>query len=336
MDAIACRKSSCRICNYESANYVGIIHPYTDYSCQIYECPSCGCRFADYITDIYEQLHACPQSTYNSHDEIAKEIKQYFEKRDIKSIRIILKRNEQFGAIIDAVDRIGRNNPNAKILEVGSSRGYLTAYSILKGLKIFGCDIAHSANIAASSYFGNFFGPPDDEKIKELAPFDLIYHVGTIGCINKPIVFTGELIDKLAIGGKLVFNAPNKRNVDITQRLWTYETCPPDIVTLFNSKFWGNERFPNVTAVVREIQINPFDYYANRHKWKVPYSPKNSIYENVLHFKYLSPALSRGKIVRELMRQKLSGLLMPFFPRIPDPFGLIVTITKKSVVEISK
>ena len=41
-------------------------------------------------------------------------------------------------------------------------------------------------------------------------PYDVIYHVGLIGCVADPIAFTRRLLAMLKPGGTLLFNAPNR------------------------------------------------------------------------------------------------------------------------------
>ena len=127
---------------------------------------------------------------------------------------------------------------SASILEVGCSRGYLAAYSILAGRRIRGVDVSAEAVQAARASFGDYFAVAGTPEATTAAPFDFIYHVGLIGCVADPLAMTRGLLSMLKPGGQLIFNAPNKDALRFPNQLWIDSAPPPDLVTLFPPGFW--------------------------------------------------------------------------------------------------
>jgi len=84
--------------------------------------------------------------------------------------------------------------------------------------------------------------------------YDVIYHVGVIGCVADPIGLTTELLRMLRPGGKLLFNAPNRGGLHLNGQLWLDSAPPPDLVTLFPETFW-KRRFSDVANVVERAEM---------------------------------------------------------------------------------
>ena len=127
-----------------------------------------------------------------------------------------------------------------KILEIGCSKGYLSAYFKSRGYDITGVDISSSAIEFAKKRFGDFFFAKDSQLILDKKPYDIIFHAGTVGCVESPARMTRELLNMLKPGGFLIFNAPNVMACKKQGDLWVSGTSPPDLVTLFHKDFWMN------------------------------------------------------------------------------------------------
>jgi SAM-dependent methyltransferase len=160
-------------------------------------------------------------------------------------------------------DRLGRNPKNRfiidsaeggadpeNILEMGCGRGYLTSYFIARGLHILGVDVAPSAVNWAKEAFGDHFVLDDDPRVGEGAPYDLIYHVGTIGCVEAPLEFTHNLLSLTRPGGRVLFNAPNVQSCRGRGMAWIDGSFPPDLVTLFDPGIW-----PRYFAGMADVEV---------------------------------------------------------------------------------
>src|SRR5262249_35916678 len=136
----------------------------------------------------------------------AETCKRLFDRGDLAGLRAALSEGPKYRFVMDAIDR---EPADARILEIGSSRGHLTSYFILGGRKITGVDVSANAVAAASAAFGAYFVLVEDPLIDAQAPYDVVFHVGTIGCVADPIGMTKRLLDLIKPGGRLLFNAPN-------------------------------------------------------------------------------------------------------------------------------
>ena len=92
-----------------------------------------------------------------------------------------------------------------------------------------------------------------DSGIQDRSPYDVIYHVGTIGCVADPIGMTRDLLRMLRPGGRLLFNAPNRDACALRDQLWFDTAPPPDVVTLFPPGFWQRQ-FAGVADVEETIE----------------------------------------------------------------------------------
>jgi len=197
------------------------------------------------VYDIFHQSGAI--SYYSYYRDLAAKCQQLFQQKDQDGLRTLLSASSKYRFIIN---QISREPQSARILEIGSSRGYLTSCFILEGRNILAVDISGEAVDAANSAFGDYFVGVGDSRIKLGGPFDLVYHVGMIGCVSDPVGLTRQLIGMLKPGGKLVFNAPNRQALHLRDQLWFDSAPPPDLVTLFPPGFWKSQF--SVDAVVTE------------------------------------------------------------------------------------
>jgi SAM-dependent methyltransferase len=156
--------------------------------------------------------------------------------RDLDGLRYELAQNSKYKFIIEGVERGSRN---ASLLEIGCSRGYLTSYFILAGYNIIGVDVSESALAFARAAFGDYFAMRGDSVVTDRAPYDVIYHVGTIGCVSDPLGLTRQLLSMLKPGGRLLFNSPNLQSCWLTNQLWIDAAPPPDLVAIFPPGFWA-------------------------------------------------------------------------------------------------
>ena len=195
----------------------GHVEFYLGYEWPVYDCSSCGCRFTLHDELTYDFLYSERGSCYNRYVGQAETCKELFDRGDREGLRALLSEASKYRFTIGQIDR---EPADARILEIGSSRGHLTSYFILAGRNITGVDVSSSAVVAASADFGNHFVLAGDASIENRGPYDAIFHVGTIGCIAAPIAMTRSLLGLLKTGGRLLFNAPNRDGFSLRDQLW--------------------------------------------------------------------------------------------------------------------
>src|SRR5262249_54122824 len=150
----------------------------------IYDCDDCRCRFAPHDHSIYDLLYTEQRSSYSRYAHQAERCKALFDQGDRVGLRSELSQGSKYRFVIDEVEP---EPSNARILEIGSSRGHLTSYFILTGREIIGVDVSPKAVARAKADFGDHFVEVGDPSITERAPYDVVFHVGTIGCVSDPI-----------------------------------------------------------------------------------------------------------------------------------------------------
>ena len=129
-------------------------------------------------------------------------------------------------------------------------------YFILGGCEIIGAGVSQTAVAAARKAFGDHFVMADDPLINAQAPYDIVFHLGTIGCVADPIGMTTRLLNLLKPGGRLLFNAPNRDGLTLRDQLWFESAPPPDIVALFPRGFW-RKRFAATALTDETVRFNP-------------------------------------------------------------------------------
>jgi SAM-dependent methyltransferase len=308
---------------------------YSTFRFEVFDCKECGSRFTEHLENIYETLHVNAASCYGLQLELASKAKALFDKRDLTGLRRELCSSSKTRFIIESVDSYPKT---ARLLEVGCSRGYLTSYFILAGFDILGTDISKSVLDAAQRDFGAFFADANSPRVSRRAPYDVIYQIGTIGCVSDPIEMTRSLLRMLKPEGKLIFNAPNVAACWLRGQLWIDFAPPPDVVTLYRPGFWT--RFfsdeAHVTEVVEKCQAHEsMRIWLRRHstRWRPPRVAALS--ESLGYYKCGPTATPRplGR-TRDLMERKVAALaymlgLGSLVAPEPTPFGLFVTLTKK-------
>ena len=324
------RVSQCRICGSEMIVKLGEVELYFGYALPIYDCNNCGCRFAPHDSTVYELLYSEQHSRYGHYTDYAESCKALFDRCDLEGLREKLSQIPKYRFIIEQTEC---RTPSARILEIGCSRGFLTAYFILGGCEIIGADLSQTAIAAARKAFGDHFMMVDDPLITAQAPYDIIFHVGTIGCVPDPIGMTATLLNLLKPGGRLLFNAPNRRGLTIEDQLWFESAPPPDIVTLFPPRFW-DERFAATAQTDETVQfsapqrnfLNLLRRLAGR-KWRKPLpmplkGSRCSVTPSTAHILKRNLARAVGTAAAWTRLDRLA-------PRYPTEYGLYVQMTKK-------
>ena len=77
------------------------------------------------------------------------------------------RKSSKYRFIIEAIER---EPADARMLEIGSSRGHLSSYFILSGQRITGVDVSTKAVAAARAAFGDHFVRAGDAAIEAQAP----------------------------------------------------------------------------------------------------------------------------------------------------------------------
>lgn len=239
---------SCRVCGSKKTKHLATIEFHQGYPASITECSSCGCRFSPHDNSVYEIFHSQPHSSYARYRELAEECLSKFKDHDLRGLLAILSQNPKYKMIIDKLSILPKE---AKILEIGCARGFLSSYFILDGRDIIGVDVSADAVSAACADFGNRFYVTGDPRIEARAPYDAVFHVGTIGCVDNPTEMIRSLLGLLRPGGLLVFNAPNVDTCVLTDQAWFSTATPPDLVTLFKPGVW--QRLFHDVAVIEEF-----------------------------------------------------------------------------------
>jgi SAM-dependent methyltransferase len=239
--------TTCRICGAPSVTVAGEVEYYEGYPRKVCDCSACQCRFTKHDDSVYELLHASSSvAYYNEYRDLARQCRSFFDKRDREGLSALLRQTPKYRFVIDELEHAPRD---ARLLEIGCSRGYLTSWFILDGRNILGADVSTAALEDAGKNFGERFVHANAQALGAGAPYDFIYHVGMIGCVSDPVKLTRELLALLKPGGILLFNAPNLRSCYLRGQLWLDSAPPPDVVTLFSPGFWSQH-------LGREVQVD--------------------------------------------------------------------------------
>jgi SAM-dependent methyltransferase len=241
----------CRVCGFKQACEIAHVEFVSGYAWPIYDCFACGCRFTLHDNAAYEVLHSERGSCYHRYSLQLDRCKRLFERRDVSGLRATLVESSKYRFIIE---KINEEPVNARFLEIGSARGHLTSYFILTNRRIIGVDISSTSVACAKQAFGDHFCVAGDPMIEAQAPYDVIFHVGTVGCLEDPVGTTRDLLRLLKPEGRLLFNAPNREGLAMRGQLWVEGAPPPDVVTIFRPGFW-REMFGDVAQVSEEIEI---------------------------------------------------------------------------------
>ena len=310
----------------------GDVEFFTGYAMPIFDCGDCGCRFTRHDNFAYERFYAEARSCYSRYLGQAERCKVLFDQADLAGLRAELSGAGKYRLVIEELDC---KPPDARVLEVGCSRGHLTSYFILAGRTITGVDVSQSAIKAASKVFGGHFVVEGDPAIEAGAPYDAIYHVGTIGCVADPIEITRRLLGLLKPGGRLVFNAPNRESCYLGDQLWIDSAPPPDVVTLFPPEFW-RRHLSDSAEVHEEVELCRPERAVfvglqklARLRWRKPVPVPLSEGERVPASSVAYGDTLWRLLERVLRRAGKMSALFRIAPPQPTEFGLFVRMTKK-------
>lgn len=316
----------CRVCE-ASARSIGSVEYYSGFPFEIIQCQACGCRSTTYDPQAYDALYSEPNSIYGIYNETAARTEKLFKQGDLTALQSELSQSPKYRFVISLASDLPKS---AKVLEIGSSRGHLTSYFILRGNPTIGADISREAVKGANEVFGPYFFHIDSPEIANNAPYDLIYHVGTIGCVPDPIGLTRRLLAMLAPNGVLAFNAPVLEACYLKGQLWNDAANPPDLVTLFPSGFFA--RLFGRTAKVEER----LDHMSDRDnikaalrkaftRWKPPTAiPINQSLSDYQSGRHHETIVERGAIK---LASKIG--LHRWLAKRPTPFGYYVTMSRR-------
>ena len=325
---------TCRVCE-KVANQLGTYSPYEDFEVKVYNCEFCGSRLAPHDSSVYDKLHQSA-SSYSGHHVMAGECQKLFVEGKEVELRKLLSRVAKFKFIIDEVDAL--SSTSLRIMEAGCSSGSLGSWFILQGHNYMGIDVSEKAIEIAGNAFGvDNFVELSDWQGRSSEQFDVIFHAGTIGCVDDPIGMTLEFLERLRPGGLLVFNAPNVDACCRPEQLWVDGTHPPDLVTLFRPAFW-KERFGDLAEVETTVlfhkgwpalQLNR--KLARKQPWR--WMPNQWLFGNSQE-ESASP-LGAG-IVEKCCDRLFGKIFNKLFPglfdgRYPTDFGVLVIMRKRSV-----
>ena len=115
---------ACRICGSGSVTKAGEVEFYVGYNWPIYDCAACGCAFTLHDNSAYELLYSEKSSCYSRYIVQSDACKARFDAGDIEGLRAELFKASKYQFIVEEV----ANEPkDARLLEIGSSRGHLTS-----------------------------------------------------------------------------------------------------------------------------------------------------------------------------------------------------------------
>jgi SAM-dependent methyltransferase len=327
----------CRICAASEVTEIGQVEYYSGFSWSVFDCLSCGCRFTKHDESIYNWLHSQPASIYALYRDLADTCKDLFDQGNLSGLKRELSKDAKYKFVINALEGLSWS---ARLMEVGCGRGCLTSYFILSGCQIIGTDVSSEAILGAKTAFGDHFFSADSTAIQNGAPYDAIYHVGTIGCVSDPLHFTRDLLKLLKPGGQLLFNAPNAAACWLRGQLWLDAAPPPDLVTLFRRGFW-HKHFDETADVTEQVEMCPADQSleiglrnALGRRWQDPKplqldasvdAYQHGRRENHHGQNHRWHWVERGSIM--IGRATYLSYLAP---KKPAPFGLFVKMIKKS------
>lgn len=246
---------SCRACGDSSEKVVCEFSGLSGRQFGSAQCSKCGCWSAEYDESAHLDLHRENNSVYGQHNQKASLVKQAFARGDIKRLRKLLIADDPKNRhVLRAIDELA---PRSSVVEFGCSRGYLSTYAILRGHNFIGVDVSLDAINSARADFGPYFTLESDFSYED-GLFDLVYHVGTVGCVADPACFIESQKAALKVsGGRLLFNSPNVASAVALGDPWVRGTLPPDLTLLFSEQYW-TDVFANTQCSVTAALDTPY------------------------------------------------------------------------------
>jgi SAM-dependent methyltransferase len=322
----------CSICNAVNTNCLAEIRPYSDmdWFFKIYECRECGVRFAlrDPSINYHEILHCSLGGGYDRHYDIAETVRQYLETGDLKKCeQYLINTAYTYDELISFVKDIrDKSHGPLHTLELGCSTGYMTAFLRHLGCEAEGIDISKSAITYARKIFGSFY---QENPSKE--QYDVIYHLGLIGCVDNPKQFLSYYLSFLKPDGIMFFNAPNIDSPKKKGTLWV-STVPPDLIYLFNESSFqhmlGNAY--HVECIKKHKTQGSLIKYLTKRKVKNTNSKSNIFFPGTQHINNTKKKSFKRSINQLLVKADQRLFSLPLFKKYESEYGLFFTITKRN------
>lgn len=326
-------ETQCRVCGSARLVPAGHVEYFQGYDWPVWDCAACGCRLTRHDPVVHDRFHASGAiSYYSDYRVLAATCQALFAAGRRDDLRATLARTAKYQFIIE---KLGPPDRSLKVLEIGCARGFLTSCFILDGWNITGVDVSPEAVNAAKAAFGDHFVLDTDPALAAGAVYDVIYHVGMIGCVSDPLGLTRDLLARLRPGGRLLFNAPNRGALHLRGQVWLDSAPPPDLVTLFPEGFW-RQHFGECAVVTERVETVPPVKATELglrslllRRWQPPEA------------KPLAPAGAQGHawsqtagplgafIERAALKVARTTGLTALAPHRPTDFGLFVEMTKR-------
>jgi 2-polyprenyl-3-methyl-5-hydroxy-6-metoxy-1,4-benzoquinol methylase len=223
------KKMNCLLCGSKTAKlleekYPGYQEPETFH---IYYCSSCNTSFSLPRVDtryIYERIYQNADKVLG-YDRYWKYMNTVKRKSD--PLRYLMKSEEMYWAVGNALSKITKPKEELKIIEVGCGLGYLT-YALTKaGYNTTGLDISQNAIDEAIKNFGNNYVCDNvtDYAVKHEKSYDIVILTEVIEHIEAPVDFLQFLVCLLKEKGQILLTTPNK-TIYSTGIVWNTDLPP--------------------------------------------------------------------------------------------------------------
>lgn len=319
---------NCPICNHTIEKLIDF-QPYIDmeWVFPMYQCSHCGTRMVErdkninYHEFLYDKYNA---GSYGFYFDIAKKVRDLLNGGQVEECERYLRLSSKYSKIFDFVYQNATSE--SRIVEVGCSTGFITAFLRSRGFNVEGIDISQTSIHLARDYFGEFYHLIDDCKINKA---DIIIHCGMIGCVDDPREFLRHYLNLLTDQGKMYFNAPYNR-ADMLKEIWC-STPPPDLGYLYSEKSFSFLIDENSYSISREIEYEENTLLIYLRKIfgvkRVSY-PKHFMVDvnNRKGMPGVSGLKKNLKIVLKIVEKLFQGLLLTRFPK---EYGMYITLEKK-------
>lgn len=321
----------CQICGSSHCKLLIDFRPYQDmeWHFEILGCSNCGSRFALRNPEInyHEVLHTTPGSSYTYHYDIATKVKEFLQNGRLDQCESYLRKaGDKYG---EAIDLVKKKKKLLSILEIGCSTGFMTAFFRARGHEAEGIDISETAIHYATSSFGVFYST---RPLKE--SYDVILHLGLIGCVDHPKRFLSDYLHLLEVRGEMFFNAPNVQSPEQLNELWV-STPPPDLVCLFHER-----SFPMMLGDAYDVEVRkvyPKDEVVHKNL-KVILGKPYTNYPIQFRRDRDKPDRRIMNVIKRCLQRMMEfscgiGVDLRMFRRYESEYGLIVTIRRRGIRE---
>ena len=250
--------SVCPACGYSDKynKFRSLISNY-----RIIECINCGSNYAITDSSYHEHMHRDSISQkkahyygqqYNTSEALINLLKYYPSPDQVISF---YRDKHKYGPAIKLLNMHDHNI----VYEIGSGSGHFVAALRYLGYKAYGFEISRSAIDYSNNTHGNFYHHIDELNHIDSSSPDVLFLLGTIGCVQNPRVILNEAISLLnkKPSSFIFFNAPNVEYVQRTPFNWT-DSPPPDVITLFRQDYWQRfYSYQNVSVSVKLLYSEP-------------------------------------------------------------------------------